>query len=122
MVSGKHSIFAPHPEGLKLQVVKRTKITRVPCRKRTGHAVLRAHNFGDLRTTDHKVLSERCESRDNHRYAIVVQDLAKNYIHQRLTVPRQNRIADRAVGGRIPWNVAFICEIFKTSCQMENTL
>ena len=27
-------------------------------------------------TADHKVLSEGCESRNNHRYAIVVQDLA----------------------------------------------
>ena len=27
-------------------------------------------------TADHKVLSEGCESRNNHRYAVVVQDLA----------------------------------------------
>ena len=27
-----------------------------------------------LITADHKVLSESCESRNNHRYAIVVQD------------------------------------------------
>ena len=31
-------------------------------------------------TTDHKVLSESCESRNNHRYAIVVQDLATQWI------------------------------------------
>ena len=31
-------------------------------------------NFGDLTTADHKVLSEGCESRNNHRYAVVVQD------------------------------------------------
>ena len=31
-------------------------------------------------TADHKVLSERCESRDNHRCAIVVQDLATQWI------------------------------------------
>ena len=40
----------------------------------------RAENFGYLITADHKVLSENCESRNNHRYAIVVQDLATQWI------------------------------------------
>ena len=40
----------------------------------------RAVNFGDLITADHKVLSEGCESRNNHRYAVVVQDLATQWI------------------------------------------
>ena len=31
---------------------------------------------GDFITEDHKVLSEGCESRNHHRYAVVVQDLA----------------------------------------------
>ena len=30
--------------------------------------------FGVLITADHKVLREGCESRNNHRYAVVVQD------------------------------------------------
>ena len=51
-----------------------------PCRKRNGEAVLRAENFGDLITADHKVLSEGCEFRNNHRYAVVVQDLATQWI------------------------------------------
>ena len=54
--------------------------TRAPCRRRIGRVVLRAENFGDLITADHKVLSEGCESRNNHRYAIVVQDLATQWI------------------------------------------
>ena len=37
----------------------------------------RAENFGDLVTADHKVL---CESRHNHRYAVVVKDLATQWI------------------------------------------
>ena len=36
--------------------------------------------FGDLMTADHKVLSEGSESRNNHRYAVVVQDLATQRI------------------------------------------
>ena len=51
-----------------------------PCRRRNSGAVPRAENFGDLITADHKVLSEGCESRNNHRYAVVVQDLASQWI------------------------------------------
>ena len=36
--------------------------------------------FGDLITANHKVLSEESESRTNHRYAVVVQDLATQWI------------------------------------------
>ena len=32
-----------------------------------------------LKTTDHKILSEECGSRNNHRYEIVVQDLATQW-------------------------------------------
>ena len=47
--------------------VKRTKITRGPhARRRNGEAVPRAAIFGDLITADHKVLSDNCESRNNH--------------------------------------------------------
>ena len=38
----------------------------------------RAHHlqiFGDVKSADHKVLSEENESRLRHRYAVVVQDL-----------------------------------------------
>ena len=45
-----------------------------------GQAVLRAVNFGDLITADHKVLSDNCESRNSHRFAVVVQDLATQWI------------------------------------------
>ena len=43
-------------------------------------AVPRAENFGDLITADHKVLSDNCESRNNPWYAVVVQDLATQWI------------------------------------------
>ena len=35
---------------------------------------------GDLITADHKILSEDCESRNNHRYAVVVQELATQWL------------------------------------------
>ena len=62
------------------EVCERIKITRAPFRKRIGEAALRAEFSGDLTTADHKVISEGCESRDNHRYAVVVQDLATQWI------------------------------------------
>ena len=77
---GKHSVYTHFPKDRNCEICKRTKITRAPCRRRNGGAVPRAENFGDLITADHKVLSDNCESRNNHRYAVVVQDLATQWI------------------------------------------
>ena len=77
---GKHSVYTHFPKDRNCEICKRTKITRAPCRRRNGEAAPRAANFGDLITADHKVLSDNCESRNNHRYAVVVQDLATQWI------------------------------------------
>ena len=77
---GKHIVYIHFPEDRNCEICQRTKITRAPCRIRNGGAVLRAENFGDLITADQKVLSENCESRNNHRHAVVVQDLATQWI------------------------------------------
>ena len=78
---GKHSgSYSFSSKDRNFEICKRTKITRAPCRRRNGGAVPRAENFGDLITADHKVLSDNCESRNNHRYAVVVQDLATQWI------------------------------------------
>ena len=77
---GKHSVYTHFPKDRNCEICKRTKITRAPCRRRNGGAVPRAENFGDLITADHKVISDNCESRNNHRYAVVVQDLATQWI------------------------------------------
>ena len=76
----KHSVYTHVPKDRNCEICKRTKITRALCRRRNGGAVPRAENFGDLITADHKVLSVNCESRNNHRYAVVVQDLATQWI------------------------------------------
>ena len=77
---GKHSVYTHFPKDRNCEICQRTKITRAPCRRRNGGAVPRAENFGDLITADHKVLSKKCESRNNHRYAVVVQHLATQWI------------------------------------------
>ena len=76
----KHSVYTHFPKDRNCEICQRTKITRGPCRKRNGGAVPRAENFGDLTTADHKAFSENCESRNNHRHAIVVQDGATQWI------------------------------------------
>ena len=68
------------PKDRTCEICQRTKITRAPCRRRIGGAVPRAEKCGDLITAEHKVLSKGCESRNNHRYAVVVQDLATQWI------------------------------------------
>ena len=69
--SGKHSVYIHFPKDRNCEICQRTKITRAPCRRRNGGAVPRA---------GHKVLSDNCESRTNHRYAVVERDLATQWI------------------------------------------
>ena len=76
VVPSTRNIFTHFLKDRNCDICLRTKITRASCRRRTGTVVPRAENFGDLITADHKVLSEGCESRHNHRHAVVVQDLA----------------------------------------------
>ena len=58
----------------------RQKLTRASCRRRAGTVVPRAENVCDLTTADQKLLSEGCQSQNNHRYAVVVQDLATQWL------------------------------------------
>ena len=78
--SGKHNVCTYIPKGPNYKYCSQTKITRAPCRRRTENDKLRAAKFGDLITTDHKVTSEEEASRNNDRNAIVVQDLAAQWI------------------------------------------
>ena len=68
------------PKDRSCEVCLRIKMTRARCRRRIGEAVLRAEKVGDLMTADHRVFREEGESRNNHRYAVVVQDPATQWI------------------------------------------
>ena len=59
VVSRKHSIETHFPKDRNCEICKRTKMTRAPCRRRTGGAVPRAANFGDLTTADHRSSQRR---------------------------------------------------------------
>ena len=78
--SRKHNVSTHFPKDQNCEVCRRTNITRAPCRKRTGNSIPRAKKFGDLTTADHKVLNEDGESRNSHKFAVIVQDLATRWL------------------------------------------
>ena len=78
--SGKHNIYIHFPKDGNCEVCLRTKMTRAPCRRRTGDALPRAEKFGDLIAADHRILNKEGESQNNHRCAVVVGDLATQWI------------------------------------------
>ena len=80
LVSGKHSVHSHFPKDRNCEICQRTKIIRAPCRRRTGEVVPRTESFGDLIKAHHKIPSEGCESRHNHRCAVVVQDVTIHWV------------------------------------------
>ena len=78
--SGKHDVYTHFPKDPNCDVCLKTKITGASCRRRTGTVVPTAEKFGDLITADHNFFSEGCESRNIHRYAVAVQDLATQWL------------------------------------------
>ena len=123
---GKHSVYTHFPKDRNCVICQRTKITRDPCRRRNEGSVLRAENFGDLITADHKVFTENCESRNNHRYVVVVQDLATQWIQWYLCktntsqetpeklakVPGTREENQKSLTLTIPLNLAKLVKIF----------
>ena len=77
---GIHSVYIHSPKDRTCEICQRTKIKKAPRRRRIGRVVLVQKILVSLITADHKVLSEGCESRNNHRYAVAVQDLASQWI------------------------------------------
>ena len=57
----------------------------------------RAEHFGDVVTADHKVVSEESESRNNHRYAVVVQDLATQWIQSYLCITETSQETQKSL-------------------------
>ena len=80
MTSRKNSIFTHLSKIQNYEVCIRIKITRTPCRRRTGNSVSQVEKFDNLITADFKVFTERFESRYNHQYSIVIQELTAQCI------------------------------------------
>ena len=123
VVSGKHSICTDFPKDPNCDICLKKK-TRASCRRRAGTVVPRAENFGDLIAAHHKVLIDGCESRNSHRYAVGVQDLATQWIqsYPRKTKTSQETEACKSSWSRrgntksftptIPWNLAKPAKIY----------
>ena len=90
-VSGKHSVYTHFPKDPNSDICLEAKITRTHCRRRTGTIVPRAEHVGDLITTDHKVFNEESESRNNRQYAVVVHNLATQWIQSHLCKTKSNQ-------------------------------
>ena len=97
MVPDTQSIFSHFPKAPNCDICLKAKITKASCRRRTGTVVPRAEHFGDLITADRKVLSEGCESRHNHRYAVVVQDLATQWVQFTHAKQKTSQETERSV-------------------------
>ena len=117
---GKHSVYTHFPKDRNCEICKRTKITRASCRRRNSGAVPRPENFGDLIAADHKVLSEGCESRNNHRYAVVGHPNGSSRIRAEQKLLRKHKGACKKSWSPkrkpkvmyIPWNLAKPVKIF----------
>ena len=99
--SGKHSVYTHFPKDPNCDICLKTKITRASCRRRAGTAVPRVEKLVNLITADHKILSEGSESRNNHRYAVVVQDLATQWL-QSIPCKRKNFPGDPEEPNEVP--------------------
>ena len=81
VISGKHSIFFSLPDAPKLRFLSENQNNKAPCRRSTGEAVLCAEK--PITKCSVKVVYLE----NNHRYAVVVQDLATNRIRAKHKLP-----------------------------------
>ena len=95
--SGKHSVYTHFAKDRNCDICLKTKIPRASCRRRAGTVLPKAEIFGDLIIVDYNMLSEESESRTNHRYFVVVQDLATQWLQSfpctKQKLPRRPRRA-----------------------------
>ena len=76
---GKHSVYTHFPKRPKLRDLPENQNHKGPVQKTYWQSRTKCRKNVGLITADQKVLSEGCESRNNHRYAVVVQDLATQW-------------------------------------------
>ena len=77
---GKHSVFFSLPERPKLRDLPEDQDHKGSVQKTHWQSRASCRKLWWFIAAHHKVLSEGCESRNNHRYAVAVQDLATQWI------------------------------------------
>ena len=80
VVPTKHNNFTSVPERPELRYLLEDENNEGFLQKTHRYSRAQSRKIGDLITADHKVLGEGCESRHNHRYAVMVQDLTTQWI------------------------------------------
>ena len=91
----KHNLFTPSPKDPDCEECRRTTVTRASCKRNPddrAHRISIAKSFGDMITADHKVLNDDQDCRLHHKYAVVVQHLATQWIQ---SFPCKDRISSR---------------------------
>ena len=81
----KHNLLTHFPRDQTCEVCRHTKVTWAPCKRTVddrADTIKIAEKIGDMTTAGHKVLDEDQESRIHHRYAVVVQDLATQWLQR----------------------------------------
>ena len=73
--------------------------------------------FGYLIAADHKVLSENFESRNNHRYPVVVQDLATQWIQAYPCKTKTSQETQRSL--KSSWSPTGILKSFTLTIPLE---
>ena len=74
------TVFILTPRRTELRYLFENQNYKGFLQKTHWYSCARAEHFGDLITANHSFLRDGCESRHNHRYAVVVQDLATQWI------------------------------------------
>ena len=84
--SSKQSVCAHFSKDQNCDNCLRMQIARASCRRRITVAP-KEENLVILQIADHKVFSEGCESRQNHRYAVMAQDWTTQWL-QKIRKPK----------------------------------
>ena len=75
----------------KVETQKRKHRVHAYFRKNQKISILRTEKYGDLTTAEHKILNEGRESRNNHRYAVVLQFSPLSVIRVKPKLHRRRR-------------------------------
>ena len=77
---GKHSVYTHFPEVRNCEICQRTKITRAPCRRTYWQSRTSCRKFWWFNYSRSQSSQWQLRISKNHRYALVVQDLATQWI------------------------------------------
>ena len=123
-------LYTHFPQDRYCEVCLRTKMTRAPCRRRTGEALPRAEKFGDWITADHNVLKRlspvRCRcSRSCHSMDSILSVQNKDFTKDReefTKVSRAVRKNRKSFTLTVQWNLANLVNIYHGIIELQHAI